>query len=190
MMLTSSTHVATSIIVPAAAVCLLGGVLAAALLVPPRRFAGLQRRLVRLIDGRASDGESSRRQTTTSLWGASLVGFVLGLAFHLGSILLTYLLVLAVDPRPISLATVSAVAVARLSLAVPISPSGLGVQEGALAVLFVGIGLAPEAALAALLLGRVSLLATTLIGAAALILDRRGAVQLADARNAQQPGSL
>ncbi len=189
IVMASSTHVATSIVVPAAVVCLLGGVLAAALLAPPRRLVALHRRLVRLIDGRASDGESSRRQTTTNLWGASLVGFIFGLAFHLGCIVLTYLLVLAVDPRPVSLATVSAVAVARLSLAVPISPSGLGVQEGALAVLFAGIGLAPEAALAALLLARVSLLATTIIGAAALTLHRRSAGRLADAWNAKQPGS-
>jgi uncharacterized protein (TIRG00374 family) len=118
-----------------------------------------------------------------------MVGFVLGLAFHLGCILLTYVLVLAVDPLPFSLATVGAVAVARLSLAVPISPSGLGFQEGALSVLFVGIGLAPEVALAALLLARVSLVFTTLIGVAALALGRPEADRPADAWNAKQPGS-
>jgi uncharacterized membrane protein YbhN (UPF0104 family) len=187
--LASSSHVAMSIVVPAAAVCVLGVLVAAALLVPPGRVAGLQRRLVRLIDGGAA-GERSGSRETPGLAAASMVGFVLGLAFHLGCILLTYLLVLAVDPLPFSLATVGAVAVARLSLAVPISPSGLGFQEGALSVLFVGIGLAPEVALAALLLARVSLVFTTLIGVAALALGRPAPGRPAGARNAEQPGSL
>ncbi len=62
----------------------------------------------------------------------------------------------------------------RLSLAVPITPSGLGVQEGAAAVLFGSIGLAPGVALAALLLARLSLVLTTLIGVA--LLERRDVV--------------
>ena len=191
VMLASSSQVATWIVVPAVGLCVLGGVLAAALLVPPRRLAGLHGHLVQFLGARAAGHESrvSARPTATVPWRATLVGFASGMAFHVGCILLTSLLVLAVDPGAISLPAVSAVAVARLSLAVPISPSGLGFQEGALSVLFVGIGLAPETALAALLLGRVSLLATTLIGAAVLILDRQGAGRLAEARTAQQPGN-
>jgi uncharacterized protein (TIRG00374 family) len=77
--------------------------------------------------------------------------------------------------------------VARLALTVPISPSGLGFQEGALSVLFVGLGLPAETALAALLLSRVSLLATTVIGAAAMALDSPGAGRLAPLRDAAQP---
>jgi uncharacterized protein (TIRG00374 family) len=182
--LASSSHVAMSIIVPAAIVCVLGAVVAAALLVPPGRLAGVQRRLVRLIDGRSA-AEASASRATPGLASASIVGFVLGLAFHLGCVLLTYLLVLAVDPLPFSPATVGAVAVARLSLAVPISPSGLGFQEGALSVLFVGIGLPPEVALAALLLARVSLVFTTIIGVAALALGRPEVGRPPGARNAR-----
>jgi uncharacterized membrane protein YbhN (UPF0104 family) len=168
--------------VTAAAVCLLGGLLAAVLILPPGRGTGLRHRLVRRFEGRTHGDESTPRARPVGrrLWRASLIGFTAGLAFHLGSVLLTSLLVRAVDPGAISLQAVSAVAVARLSLAVPISPSGLGFQEGALSVLFVGIGLSPETALAALLLGRISLLATTLIGAAALALDRQGSVLLVD----------
>jgi uncharacterized protein (TIRG00374 family) len=76
--------------------------------------------------------------------------------------------VAAINPDAVSLASIAALAVARLTLAIPISPSGLGFQEGALSALFVAIGLAPETALAALLLGRISLLTTTLVGAIAL----------------------
>ena len=190
LMLASSSHVAMSMVVPAAGVCVLGGVLAAVLLAPPRRLAGLQARLVAMLGGRMPVGRSAApaRSTATALWRASLVGFAFGMAFHVAGILLTALLVLAVDPGAFTLPAVGAVAVARLALALPISPSGLGFQEGALSVLFVGLGLPPEAALAALLLSRVSLLATTLIGAAVLTLDRPVAGQLADPRNARQPG--
>ena len=61
----------------------------------------------------------------------------------------------------------AALAVARLAIAIPLSPSGLGFQEGALSALFVGIGLSPATALAALLLARVSLLTTAIAGAVA-----------------------
>jgi uncharacterized membrane protein YbhN (UPF0104 family) len=67
---------------------------------------------------------------------------------------------------------VAALALARLSLAVPIAPSGIGVQEGALAALFILLGASPETAVAASLLGRLSLLTTTGIGLA-LIARRR-----------------
>lgn len=46
----------------------------------------------------------------------------------------------------------------------PFSPSGLGVQEGVLALLFSGIGLSAEVALAASLLSRLALMVTTLAG--------------------------
>ncbi len=65
---------------------------------------------------------------------------------------------------------------ARLSLAVPITPSGLGVQEGVLAALFASIGLAPETAVAGLLLGRLALVLTTGIGV--LLLARSAGVPL------------
>ncbi|HLA65369.1 MAG TPA: lysylphosphatidylglycerol synthase domain-containing protein, partial [Candidatus Saccharimonadales bacterium] len=60
-------------------------------------------------------------------------------------------------------------AVARLSILIPFSPSGLGFQEGALAMLFVGIGLPADVALAAALLNRIALVMTTLLGFGLLV---------------------
>jgi uncharacterized membrane protein YbhN (UPF0104 family) len=92
------------------------------------------------------------------------VGLILGLAFHAVGIALAYVLVIAVEPGIGSPAVLGALAVARLTIAIPLSPSGLGIQEGALALLFVGLGLHVETALAASLLGRLSLVSTTAIG--------------------------
>ncbi|HYK94685.1 MAG TPA: lysylphosphatidylglycerol synthase transmembrane domain-containing protein [Candidatus Dormibacteraeota bacterium] len=97
---------------------------------------------------------------------ASVIGLAGGTAFHGMSILAGYALVLAVDPRASGIGILAAVALARLSLAVPIAPSGIGVQEGALAALFILLGASPETAIAASLLGRLALLATTAIGLA------------------------
>lgn len=109
------------------------------------------------------------------------VGIGLGLAFflHLAGIGLTWLLILGVDPGAASIAALAAVAMARVSLLIPLTPSGLGVQEAALAVLFVGIGLPAESALAGSLLARLSLVLTAILGAMALAVgtgpDRRSA---------------
>jgi glycosyltransferase 2 family protein len=107
--------------------------------------------------------------------GAAAIGFGTGLAFHVAAIGLTGVLVLAVDPNVPLLPVLAALAVARLALAVPITPSGLGVQEGALAMLFTALGLAAGIALAAMLLARLALLLTTVIGVALLVRSRHGA---------------
>jgi uncharacterized membrane protein YbhN (UPF0104 family) len=104
------------------------------------------------------------------LLGALGIGLGLGLVFHLAGVWLTYGLVLAVDPGAASVAAVAAVAIARVSLLIPITPSGLGFQEAALALLFIGIGLPAESALAASLLARLSLVLTGALGAIALLL--------------------
>ena len=93
--------------------------------------------------------------------------------FHAAAIGFTGLLVLAVDPTVPILPVLAAVAVARLALAVPITPSGLGVQEGILAVLFTALGIASGVALAGMLLARLALVLTTVIGVVALIRSRR-----------------
>jgi uncharacterized membrane protein YbhN (UPF0104 family) len=99
--------------------------------------------------------------------GSAAVGLTMGVAFHAAAVLLTWGIVLAVEPAAASLAALAAVTLARLSLVVPITPSGLGVQEVALAGLFVGIGLPAESAVAAALLARLSMLLTAGIGALA-----------------------
>jgi len=116
--------------------------------------------LLRAIRVRTSLAQLPRR----ALPGAVLVGLGLGALFHLVSIALTYLLLSAVANGPLPLSAVFAIAVARLAIAFPLTPSGLGVQEGALSVAFAALGLDPAIALAGLLLGRCALLATGALG--------------------------
>lgn len=132
--------------------------LASILSVRPGRLRPLRDRLL-------GPGEHDRR----GLVGAVGIGLGLGVAFHAIGVGLTYVLALAVDPGAASLAALAAVAVARISLLIPLTPSGLGIQEAALALLFLGIGLPAESAIAASLLARLSLVLTTALGAAALM---------------------
>lgn len=127
--------------------------------VRPGRLRPLRERLL-------GPGAHDRRR----LAGAVGIGLALGVLFHATGVGLTFLVVLSVDPGAASLAALAAVAVARVSLLIPLTPSGLGVQEAALALLFVGIGLPAESAIAASLLARLSLVLTAAIGAAALLL--------------------
>jgi uncharacterized membrane protein YbhN (UPF0104 family) len=101
-----------------------------------------------------------------SFLAAALTGLAGGAVFHGIAIVASYALVIAVDPSASGVGILAAITLARLSLAVPIAPSGIGVQEGALAALFILLGAAPESAVAASLLGRLALLATTGIGLA------------------------
>jgi len=84
-----------------------------------------------------------------------------------------YALVIAVDPRVGGPAVLAALVIARLAIAVPLTPSGIGIGEGIAASLFVALGLPPEVAVAASLLGRVSLLATAGLGAVLLLVGGR-----------------
>ena len=134
------------------------------LVTPPSGLRGLRDRL---IGGTSVPLARSR--------GAAAIGMGTGLAFHAAAIGLTGLLVLAVDPSVPILPVLAALAVARLALAVPITPSGLGVQEGVLAVLFTALGLAAGIALAAMLLARLALVLTTVIGVVPLVRSRHEA---------------
>jgi uncharacterized membrane protein YbhN (UPF0104 family) len=116
-----------------------------------------------------------------SYWaGAIRDGLLLGMVFHGLSLMLGLALVVAVDRSiaPRSMEVLGALAVARLSLALPITPNGLGVQEGAVAALFVALGLAPDVALASLLLNRLALVTVVLLGGLAMAtspFDKRSA---------------
>jgi uncharacterized membrane protein YbhN (UPF0104 family) len=149
----------------------LGGAVTVAswiLLAPPARLRGVHARIVRLVGGSTNRdrGRASRLGT------ASLIGLAQGMLFHIGSIGLTWLLVVAVDPGLPAASVVPALAVARLSLVIPLVPSGLGVGEGALVILFIGLGLPAESGLAAMLLARLSLVLTTAVGMTLLIRPR------------------
>jgi uncharacterized membrane protein YbhN (UPF0104 family) len=107
---------------------------------------------------------AARGPSRAALIRGTAIAFGLGLAFHAASILLAYLLVTSITSAGEPSQIIAALAVARLSILIPFSPSGLGFQEGALALLFVGIGLPADVALAAALLNRIALLVTTLLG--------------------------
>jgi uncharacterized membrane protein YbhN (UPF0104 family) len=98
-------------------------------------------------------------------------GFGLGLVFHAASIGFGWMLIVAIDPSTMSrsLDVLAILAIARLSVVLPISPAGLGVQEAAVGILFVEAGLDPQIALAGILLNRVALLLVVVIGAAGLV---------------------
>jgi uncharacterized membrane protein YbhN (UPF0104 family) len=160
------------------------------LLAPPRPLRAGRAWLARRVGAESLPPSEERIQR---LGRACAIGLAQGLAFHAGAIGLTWLLVLAVDPDlaaaspgPTTPAILAALAVARLSMAVPIAPSGLGVQEGVAAALFALLGLAPETALAAMLCGRVALLITTLVGVGLIL--RPQSTSMAG-RGAQAPRS-
>jgi uncharacterized membrane protein YbhN (UPF0104 family) len=161
--LAARTPMASGIVLGGLAVAAIAAVAAWLLLAPPGFLHGLRDRLIR-----------SAGAGPVPLRAAVLIGVGHGMAFHALAIGLTAAIVLAVEPAAPVGAVLAVLAVARLSLAVPITPSGLGVQEGAAAVLFGAIGLAPGVALGALLLTRLSLVLTTLIGVA--LLQRRDVV--------------
>lgn len=145
---------------------------------PPAVATGLRSWFVRRVDG--AGGSDAR--LADGLGRSAVVGLASGLVFHALSIGLTFTLILALDPDIPALPALAALTVGRLSLAVPITPSGLGVQEGALAVLFGTIGLSPETAVAGLLLGRLALVSTTVVGA--VLLARAGRMPLDVVRRA------
>ncbi len=153
---------ASMILVAVAAVGIVVAV-AIVLLVPPPALAGMHRRLIGLVGGAPATGEGP-----VALRGAAWIGLGNGLAFHALAIGLTWAVLIAVDPALATLPTLAAVAVARLSLAIPISPSGIGLQEGALAALVAATGGPVDAAVAGMLLARLGLLLTTGIGALCL----------------------
>ena len=108
-------------------------------------------------------------------WIAALTsGTSLALAFHLGSIAMVYLLVVALGGHADAGPVLACIAVARLSILIPLSPSGLGFQEAALSVLFLQIGLTAEMALATAVLNRLALLATMALGSTLIVSGRTG----------------
>lgn len=162
------TEVATGIVVAGLAFSCAVVLAAWILLYPPAPLRGVHARLFSLIGGPGDESGTPAAR----LGSATLLGIGLGMAFHAGSIGLTWLLVLAVDPGAPGALVLAALAVARLGMAVPLLPSGLGVQEGVLGLLFLGLGLPPDTALAAMLLARISLLLTTALGALLLLRSR------------------
>jgi len=137
------------------------------------RHPRLLGRLLRFVPERMRPGLSVK-DVPGQDWRAALTnGISLAFAFHLVSIAMVYAIVVALSgyQDPPVLATI---AVARLSLLIPLSPSGLGFQEVALSVLFTQIGLSPELALATALLNRLALVGTMALGSALIVSGRIG----------------
>lgn len=132
------------------------------LLAPPRAVRGIAERCAAWLGFPAAPVDAGL--APGRLRRAAAIGLVNGVVFHASGIVLTWLLVLAVDRSAASLVVLAALTVARLSLAVPISPSGIGLQEGALVALVAAVGGPAESALAGLLIARLALVLTTLIG--------------------------
>ncbi len=146
-------------------------------------FARRPHLLTRLLPGRM---RPDLRGTTHSEreWMAALAsGTSLALAFHLGSIAMVYLLVVALGGQADAGPVIASIAVARLAILIPLSPSGLGFQEAALSVLFIQIGLSAEMALATALLNRLALVGTMALGAALIVSGRTVAIS----RTNEQP---
>ncbi len=138
------------------------------------RHPGLLRWLSRLLPERLRPGLQTDAVPARDWLAALTNGTSLALAFHLVSIAMVYVIVVALagyrDPGPV----LACIAVARLSILIPLSPSGLGFQEAALSVLFTQIGLTPELALATALLNRLALLGTMALGASLILSGRTG----------------
>ena len=101
------------------------------------------------------------------------VGLGSGLAFHAIAIAATWLILIGTDRALAAPTVLAAVAASRLSLAIPITPSGIGVGEGVLAALVGGAGRPAGAAVAGMLVARLALIATTVVGAGLIALDGR-----------------
>lgn len=126
----------------------------------PRRLVALQSQLADVI-------ARYRLQP-----GAVLIALVISLAFQLFGALSTWLVALAIDPQ--APAQVSLVApLVGLAGLVPLTPGGLGIREGAMALLLERSGMLPAQAVAAAFLSRALLLTISVSGVPALLHELR-----------------
>ncbi len=155
----TASGVALPFVVAGTASAIAIGLAAAALLAPP---PALRRLIARFGPSRpVTDGTAL---TPAGGRTALLIGLTSGLLFHAVAIVLTWLVLVGTDGALATPAILATVAVARLSLAVPLSPSAIGVQEGVLAALVGAAGGPVAAAVAGMLLARIGLIGTTVIG--------------------------
>jgi uncharacterized membrane protein YbhN (UPF0104 family) len=140
------------------------------------RWPSLFRGLLRLLPERMRPDLPGTPLAARDWIAALASGLSLGLAFHLGSIAMVYALVVALGGHGAAGPILACIAIARLSILIPLSPSGLGFQEAALSVLFLQIGLTAEMALAASLLNRLALLGTMVLGTSLIVSGRTGTI--------------
>jgi uncharacterized membrane protein YbhN (UPF0104 family) len=93
-------------------------------------------------------------------------------AFHVIAVGLTCVLVVALQPGVEVATVVAALMVARMATFLPLTPAGIGLQEGAFALLLPEAGVSAEVAVAASALTRLAMMATLVVGAVALASGR------------------
>lgn len=192
VVLASQSRVAAGVVLAGVVVAVLLAGAAWLLIAAPHHLRRLVRRLVPRLGSSHHSTPVPRRTVATM----AFTGLGAGIAFHGGSLLLTWLLLIGVDRATATLPILAALAIARLSLAVPLTPSGVGVQEAVVVTIVASLGAPVEAALAGLLLARVSLITTTVIGAALVaggrgrLTEVRAPVVLRAARHGQLPRDL
>jgi len=162
-------------------IVVIGGVVAGLLMVaswqllrPIGPFRGVHAWLRRRVEGTSDEPGAESDPAANPTWPILLIGLATGLIFHAGSVALTWLLVFSIDPQTPVWPVLGAIAIARLSLAVPLTPNGLGVQEGTLAALLTAMQISAQPALAAMLLARLSTVLLAAIGVALLVRGQRG----------------
>lgn len=162
VILASQSDVAAGMVLIGVVVAVIVAVAAGLLVAAPHHLRRLGRRLAPRMAPAPIEHPVPRR----TLGIMALTGLFAGIAFHAGSLVLTWLLIAGVDRAIATLPILAALAIARLSLAVPLTPSGVGIQEAVVVTIVASLGAPVEAVLAGLLLGRLSLVSTTVIGAA------------------------
>ncbi len=118
------------------------------------------------------------RVTPAQMWQAVSIGFGLALVFHVSGTALASVLVMAVGKQVPFLTAMAVLMLARLTILLPFTVSGLGVMEGTLAFLFAQVGATAEAGLTVGVLLRLTNIITAMIGVVFLWGERRTAYSI------------
>jgi len=131
-----------------------------------------RRRLVQRLEQAVARFIPTYRHVLARAMSASRTAISLGIAFHLASVVLMYALLVSIGETPPLLPTVGLLLVARAVSLLPITPYGLGLQEGSLVLLLPALGVGPESALAVSLLARLGVILVVCIGLTCFVLER------------------
>jgi glycosyltransferase 2 family protein len=101
---------------------------------------------------------------------------LLSVLFHVTGVVLSYVLLLSLGQTPPLFPTLGVLVLVRVATLMPITPFGLGVQEGSLVLLLPMLGVSADAALALSVLSRLSMLGTVMLGITAFLATRVRAV--------------
>lgn len=135
--------------------------------VPRRLLNALPARLRQLLGTLAEHVDDYVRHP-----GRSLAVLLISVLFHLTVAYAFFLLLHYGADQPITMLQVVAVlAVTTLAAVLPISFNGLGVYEGTFIYLFAQYGVPPDVSIVPMILNRAALIALSLFGAAAYLLD-------------------